>query len=128
MENTLTSAISRIKMKLGILLICSRTCMHVFTKMFVYRKVWVFTKNAPKVGFETVGKAEVDVRLAQSGDIPKLARFKTFSAGEAEERLEAGHLCFIAEKMDIVHYKWVSFNETYVNELERKIRVSSDSA
>lgn len=129
MENMLTSAISHIKMKLGILLICSRTCMHIFRKMFVYRKVLVFTKNAPKVGFQTVSKAEVDVRLAQGGDIPKLARFKTFSAGEAEERLEAGHLCFVAEKNgNIVFYLWVCFNNLYLNELEMEMRIEPDSA
>lgn len=129
MENALTSAISHIKMKSGILFNRSRIFMDIFRKIFVFRKVLVFTKNTPKIDFQTVSKAEVDVRLAQIGDIPKLARFKTFSVGEAEERLEAGHLCFVAEKNgNIVFYLWVCFNNLYLDELETEMRIEPNSA
>ena len=82
----------------------------------------------PKVGLKTVNRAKVDVRLAQGDDILKLSKFKKFRGGKAEERVREGHLCFIAEKNgDIVNYAWVSLNETYVNEIERRIRLGSDS-
>lgn len=124
MHNTRTRAISNFKMKLRTLL------RIIFGKLFVLEKIFVFEKNLSKVCFETGNKANVDVRLAQSGDILKLVKkFKKFRGGKAEERLRVGHLCFIAEKNgDIVSYKWVSFNETYVKELERTIRTGSDSA
>jgi len=124
MHNTRTRAISNFKMKLEALL------RIFFGKIFIFEKTFVFEKSLSKVYFETRNKAKVDVRLAQSEDILKLAKkFKKFRGGKAEERLRAGHLCFIAEKNgDIVNYKWVSFNETYVPELERTIRTDSDSA
>jgi len=124
MGNTRARTISNFKMKLGTLF------RIIFGKILVFEKTVVFEKTLSKVCFEMGNKAKVDVRLAQSEDILKLVKkFKKFRGGKAEERLRARHLCFIAQKNgDIVHYKWVSFNETYVDELERKIRTGSDSA
>ena len=124
MHNTRRRAISNFKMKLGALF------RIVFGKIFAFEKTYVFEKSLSKVCFEMGDKAKVDVRLAQGEDVLRLVKkFKKFRGGKAEERLRAGHLCFIAEKNgDIVNYKWVSFNETYVNELERTIRTGSDSA
>jgi len=124
MDNTRTRAISNFKIKLGALL------RIIFGKVLVFEKTFVFEKSLSKFSFKMGNEAKVDVRLAQSSDVLKLVnKFKKFRGGKAEERLKAGHLCFIAEKNgDIVHYKWVSFNKTYVNELERRIRIGSDSA
>jgi len=124
MDKTRTRAISNFKMKLRALL------RIIFGKIFVFEKAFVFEKSLSKACFETRNKAKVYVKLAQSEDILKLIKkFKKFRERKAEERLKANHLCFIAEKNgDIVNYKWVSFNETYVSVLERKIRVTSDSA
>jgi len=124
MDNTRTRAISNFKMKLGALL------RIIFGKIFVFEKTFVFEKFLSKVCFEMGNEAKVDVRLAQSEDILKLVKkFKKFRGGKAEERLRVGHLCFLAGKNgDVVHYKWVSFNETYVDALERSIRIVADSA
>lgn len=102
----------------------------VFGKIFIFEKAFVFERSLSKVCFQTGNETKVNVRLAQMGDILKLVnKFKKFRGGKAERRLEVGHLCFIAEKNgDIVHYEWISLNETYINELERRMRIGSDSA
>jgi len=124
MYNTRRRAISIFKKKLESLF------RIVFGKIFVFEKTFVFENHLSKIRFETGDKAEVDVRLAQNEDVVRLVKkFEKLRGGKAEERLRAGHLCFMAEKNgDIVHHKWVSFNETYVSELERTIRTGSDSA
>ena len=123
MENTHTRIISNFKMKLEALFEI------FFRKMFMYKKIFVFKTPASKVTPKMVNRAKVEVRIAQSDDIPKLEKFERFRGGKAEQRFKAGHLCFIAEKNgDIVNYTWVSFNETYVAGLERTIRIGSDYA
>ena len=124
MDNTRKLAVSNFKRKLKAMF------KIVFGRIFVFEKMFVFETHLSKVCFKTRDIAKVDVRLAQSEDILKLVKkFKKFRGGKAEKRLRAEHLCFIAEKNeDIVNYKWVSFNETYVDELERTIRTGSDSA
>lgn len=98
--------------------------------LFVFERIFVFEKALSKACFQARDQAITDVRLAQSDDISKIVnKFRRFRRGKAEERLKVGHLCFIAEKNgDIVHFKWVAFNGVYVKELERSIRLSSDSA
>ena len=100
----------------------------VFQRIFVYRKVFVFEINAPKAGLKTASKVrvgQVNVRLAQSGDISKLVGFKTLKRGEVEERFKLGHLCFIAEANgNVVFYLWASLKDRYVNVLERKLAAS----
>lgn len=96
----------------------------------MYEKTFVYETKLSKGCFKTRNRAGVNVRLAQNDDILRLAiKFKKFRGGKAEKRLKVGHLCFIAEKNgNIVNYTWVCFNETFIDELERKIRIGSDSA
>lgn len=92
-------------------------------------KIFVFKKTLADADFEIKAKVEVDVRVVQRDDFPKIAeKLKKFEI-RAQERFEMGHTCIVAEVHDdIVHFKWVAFKESYVGELERKIRISPDSA
>ena len=75
-------------------------------------------------------KINVNVRIVESEDFPKIAkRFENLLETEAINRSKMGHICFGAElNGEFVHSTWVSFNNAYVGPLERKLRVSSDSA
>lgn len=122
MKSTYTRTISYIKMKLVTLFVRARAFTLFFGKIFVHRKV--FETNISKIGFETVSKIKVDVRLAQSDDILRLVKLKRFGKG-----LRRDHLCFIAEKNGgIVFHSLVCFNDLYLNVLERKMRIGHDSA
>lgn len=101
-------------------------------RIFAYQEM-VVLKTSSQIGLKSVAaynwlksvtKAEVDIRLADDGDVPKFERFEKFGRGKAGERFKSGHLCFIAEKNGkIVNYTWVCFHEAYVEELERKMRI-----
>ena len=124
-----TSVASNVKGKLS-------TLLRILTgKRLTYEKMIVLktsTQTSPvylaaRAWLEAATK--VNVRLAGDSDISGLDRFEKFRGGKACERLKAGDLCFIAEKNGkIVSYAWVCFREGYVAELERKIRVNSNSA
>jgi ribosomal protein S18 acetylase RimI-like enzyme len=101
----------------------------VFGRIFAYENMFLFETPKSKASPKTVDRSKVAARFAQGDDILKLGRLKKFVGGKAEERLKAGHLCFLSEKNgDIVSYTWVCFNEAFVDELERRIRIGSDSA
>lgn len=95
-------------------------------RLFVREKIFAFEKSLPaRLKIET--KVNVNVRLAQSIDISKLAE-KIRTKG-MKERIRKGHLCFIADmNSEIVHLKWVTFDHAYVSELKRKIHLDSNSA
>lgn len=95
-------------------------------RFFTRERIIVFEKslsNHPELQV----KVDVDVRLAQSVDIARLA--ERFGARGLKDGIMRGHLCFIADMNgEIAHYKWVALDEAYVSELNRNIRVSYNSA
>ncbi len=101
----------------------------LLAKIFVFRKVLIFEKSLSG-GYQTENEERVKVRLAQNSDISRLPSiFEKFECGEADRRLEAGHLCFVAEENgSIVNHLWVAFNEIYLKGLDRKLQMGSDSA
>ena len=115
--------INSFRMKMGELYALAR---EQFRRFFVREKIFAFEKSLPARS-RIEAKVEVDVRLAQSIDISKLA--EKFGSRAMEQGIRKGHLCFIVD-MDgeIVHYKWVAFDEAYVSELKRDIYFDSDSA
>ncbi len=65
------------------------------------------------------------MQLAKDSDVLKIIR--KFKRLNAIDRVNKGHLCFLATLHgDIVHYKWVAFNEFYV--FGMKCRISPNSA
>jgi GNAT superfamily N-acetyltransferase len=132
METTLNGrirAVSNVKRKLATLL------RIVLGKIFVCEQLIAFETSSQASLRSTVDEAKVAVRLAHSGDIPKLDRSKRVRVGKVGERwkarmrFKAGHLCFVVEKNGkILNHTWVCFHEAYVDELERKIQIESDSA
>lgn len=110
--------------------------------IFQSEKVFVFERTLADTCFKTDSKVEVDVRVVQRDDFPRIAkRFQKFKINEnelayfnpsisiAKERLEKGHICIIADiGGDLVHLKWVALNEGYAGLLDRKIRMPPDSA
>lgn len=97
-----------------------------YRRFFVREKIFAFEKSLP-ARLKIEAKVEVDVRLAQSIDISKLV--EKFGARGMREGIRKGHLCFIADKDgEILHYKWVAFDEAYVSELKRNIHLDSNSA
>jgi GNAT superfamily N-acetyltransferase len=126
MEKTLTLStrtINNIKGKLSALLRIVSLQRLAFVEMIVL-------ETSSKISLDALAnRAKMDIRLADNGDVRKFDRFEKFRLGEAEDRLKAGQLCFIAEKDGkIVNYTWISFHEGYVLELERKILIDPDSA
>lgn len=101
----------------------------VFGSSFMYEKMVVFKTDTKRVRFPTENGAGLTVRLAKSDDIRRLQRLAKFNDGEAQQRLNAGHLCFVAlNGGNLANYTWVCFHEGYIDELETKIRVSPGSA
>jgi len=104
--------------------------------IFERKKYFVFERIIADGCFKLEAKVGVDVRLVQCDDFPKFAKgFKKFKRKKkkiwlkAKERFEMGHICIVADMHgDFVHLKWVAFNEAYVSALERKLRISSNSA
>lgn len=100
--------------------------------IFWRRKIFVYEKSlisASDTHFKKKVKLKVNVKLVQCDDIPKIAkRFEDFKI-KANERFKMGHICFAAYlNEDILHYSWWAVNEVYSGNLERKLRLSSDSA
>jgi len=95
-------------------------------RFFAREKIFVFERALPARS-RMEARVEVDVRIAQSTDISKLAW--KFGVRGMKEGISKRHLCFVAY-MDgeIVHYKWVALNEAYVSELGRKMHFDSNSA
>lgn len=95
-------------------------------RFFAREKIFAFEKSLP-ANIKMEAKVEVEVRVAQKVDISKLA--DKFGARGMKEGIRRGHLCFVADVGgEIVHYKWVAFDEAYVSELRRNIHIDSDSA
>jgi len=97
--------------------------------IFRREKIFVFERTLTDACFKIEAKVEVDARPAQHDDFPKISkRFKKFDT-IAEERFKIGHICIVSDMHgDIVHLKWIAFNEAYAGELERKLRIDPDSA
>ena len=95
-------------------------------KIFVRENLHLFEKPLP-VHRRIEAKVEVKVKLASSSDVLRLT--ERFGGRGKMEALKRGHLCFIAEiEGEIVHYKWVTFDEVYVSELKRKMHLNCNSA
>ena len=100
----------------------------VFGRLFVYERFFVFKTDTKKVHFSTEKSAGLTVRLAKSEDIRRLQRLAKFNDGMAQQRLNAGHLCFVAlNSGSLANYAWFCFHEGYIDELETKIRVTPGS-
>lgn len=102
----------------------------IFGKVFVHQTLFVFGALLTKLSFKATSKVEIDVRLAQNDDKPllRLAKRSRFGVARARKMLKAGHLCFLAEKNgDVVSFTWFSFDDVYIHELERIMRINSDS-
>lgn len=97
--------------------------------IFRREKMFVFEKAPIDSSFKAKAKVEVDVSLVKSDDFSKIVKtFKDFRK-YAGKRFKRGHICFWANLNGVsVHLKWIAFNEAYVDEIKRKIRISSDSA
>lgn len=101
----------------------------IFTSVFKRDILLVVEKMLADAGVKTETKVEVDLKLVQRDDFPKIAsKFKKFKTNVGK-MFESGNTCIVAEiNGEFVHWTWVSFNEAYVTEIERKIRINSDSA
>ena len=95
-------------------------------RLFTRERIVVFEKSLSNRS-ELQVKADVDVRLAQSVDIARLA--ERFGSRGMKDGIMRGHLCFIADMNgEIAHYKWVALDEAYVSELNRNIHCNYNSA
>jgi len=92
-------------------------------------RYFVLEKTLPNPCFKAKAKVEVDFRLVQRDDSPKIAdTFRKFKIN-AKELFGFGNICIVAEICEnLVHWSWIAFNETYVSEIARRILISSDSA
>ena len=68
-------------------------------------------------------------KLADKEDISRLAKqFKKFQKGEAEKRVKAGNLCFVAYvNGKIAHYRWIAFGPTDIKHVWGKLQIGSNS-
>lgn len=99
----------------------------LFGKIFMYEKIFVLETSAPATWPRQMD--DIEIRLLRRSDFPRPNTLKSLRYGQAESRLAAGHLCFIAEKgSDIANYTWVCFDEAFVGELERIIRLGPNCA
>lgn len=120
--------VNRIRSRLG----------RILSSIFRKEKIFVFEHALTNLCFEAKTKVKVDVSLIKSNDFSEVARARALSEivktfkdyrKKANERFKAGHICFGAKlNGEYVHLKWIAFNESYVDEIHRKIRISSDSA
>lgn len=100
--------------------------VEVGRRLFARERIVAFVKSL-SAPLEMHPEVKVDIRLAQLGDISKLK--ERFSIRGMKEMLRDGHLCFIADmEGQILHFKWVAFNEAYVSELDRKVHLDASSA
>jgi GNAT superfamily N-acetyltransferase len=100
----------------------------VLGRILVYTRMIVFLTDTQRVHFSEKKGVGFSARLARSEDILRLHGFSGFRRGEAEKRLRAGELCFVAEKDgELVNYAWVCFHEAYVDELEIGIKLNPGS-
>lgn len=101
----------------------------ILSSLFRREKLFVFEKTLTDLCFKAKAKVKVDVSLVKGDDFSKIVKtFKDFRK-KAKERFKMGHVCFGAKlNGEFAHLKWVAFNQFYVNEINRKIQISSDSA
>lgn len=101
----------------------------IVSYIFKREKLFVFEHTLPDLSFKSQAKVEVDVNLVSQDDFSKFAKTFKDLRKNADERFKMGHLCFGAIlNGEYVHLKWITFNELYVEEIDRKIRVSSGAA
>ena len=101
----------------------------ILSSIFRREKIFVFEHALTDSDFKAKARVEVNVGLVEGNDFSKIVKtFKGFKK-KAKERFKAGHICFGARlNGEYVHLKWIAFNESYLEEIDRKIRISSDSA
>ncbi len=101
----------------------------IFKSVFKREIMLVFEKMLAKSCVKIETKIEVDLKLVQDDDFPKIGdKFKKFRTNVGK-MFESGNTCIVAEiHGEFVHWTWVAFNEAYVTEIGRKIRLNSGSA
>lgn len=101
----------------------------ILSSIFRREKMFVFEHALTDSGFKAKARVEVNAGLVEGDDFSKIVKtFKDFRK-KAKERFKVGDICFGASlNGEYVHLKWFAFNESYVGEINRKIRISSDSA
>lgn len=106
-----------------------RLLLAISRSIFRWKKIFIFEKKLTGTCFKIEAKVDVNVRLIQRDDFPKIAKKFKISHSDIKKRLEIGNLCFVADLHgDLAHFKWVAFNKTYSGDLERELRVGSNSA
>jgi len=97
--------------------------------IFRRENVFFFEKTLSYQCFKMEAELDVNVRIVQDDDFPKISNLLAILENEFKTRFKMGHLCFGAESCgEFVHLTWASFNEAYVGSLERKLQVGSCSA
>lgn len=104
----------------------------LFENIFRRQKTFVFEMILTGAHDKLEAKVKIDVKLARRDNFAKIARaakrLKKFEV-KPKERLKMGDICISAEMHgDLVFLAWLAFNEAYVDELERTLRVGSGSA
>ncbi|MEM2970473.1 MAG: hypothetical protein QXR63_06020 [Candidatus Bathyarchaeia archaeon] len=92
-------------------------------------KLYVFEASVTESLVKAKAKVNVNVDLVQKDEILEvIEKIRSFEKN-ADKRLEMGHLCFVAKlNGEPVQITWFAFDEFYVGEIKRKIRVSRGSA
>lgn len=101
-------------------------CDLLYLNIFRHEKLVVIEKILADTSIKTETKIEVDFKLVQPNDFPEFTnKFKkTHFPIDAEEFSKSGDMCIVAEaRGEIVNCIWVSLNENYVTEIEKKIRM-----
>ena len=109
-----------------------RKATWIFThipSIFVWEHVLLFKSSLP-AHLDVKTQLVACAKLADKKDVFNLnKRFKRFRKGEAEKRIKAGNLCFVAYvDGQIAHYTWIVLGETDICEPWGKLRIESNSA
>jgi ribosomal protein S18 acetylase RimI-like enzyme len=101
----------------------------LYMSVFRYDKSVVVEKILTDTSVKTETKIEVDFKIVQPDDFPKIAnKFKKLEI-DAEKMFRSGDMCIVAEANgEIVHWTWVTFKENYVMEMEKKIRIPNSNS
>lgn len=101
----------------------------ILVSLFKREKLLVFVRALDDASLKTEAKVKVDIQVIRRDAFPEISdKFKNSNIN-MKETFGTADICVIAEINGILtHWGWVTFNEAYLMEIEKRVRVDSKSA
>jgi ribosomal protein S18 acetylase RimI-like enzyme len=101
----------------------------LLVRLFRKEKFFIFERTLDDTHLGIEAKVEVDLRLLKPEELPRIPKKFAELRIKAKDRFKKGHIGVSAVLHgELVHSKWIGFNEVFSSDMDRKLRIESDSA